>query len=215
MKPKEISAIPYAKPVRVGNYRLWRGKVSVSLPSEEGDVASQRYSVEVLNVSNLDGSWKVQVPQTSMMYGTIVQAYNTTDLELRDNFLGMLFTNMSNVCLISSEALHDAFFFLTEMMSFPYLLLPEKEMRRRMSDRMKELGIEKKRRDAHISEMVEYRRGLYELVEKKKARFLAEYERQQRESTKNEEELLKAMEQDEIAEQAMDVMSNDSEEESN
>lgn len=183
--------IPFGKAVRVGNYKVWR---------------SRSREMEQVNVSNLDGTWTVKIPQSAAMFGTITQAFVTTDENLRDQFLGMIFTNMQNVCLVNSESLHDAFFFLTEMMSFPYLLLPEKEMETRMADGMKALGVEKKAIKEHIAKMVTYRRSLYELIELKKKRFIEEYERQQSERRSGEDEELKRLEQDEIAGQALDIL---------
>lgn len=183
--------IPFGKAVRVGNYKVWR---------------SRSREMEQVNVSNLDGTWTVKIPQSAAMFGTITQAFVTTDENLRDQFLGMIFTNMQNVCLVNSESLHDAFFFLTEMMSFPYLLLPEKEMEKRMADGMKALGVEKKAIKEHIAKMVTYRRSLYELIELKKKRFIEEYERQQSERRSGEDEELKRLEQDEIAGQALDIL---------
>ena len=183
--------IPFGKAVRVGNYKVWR---------------SRSREMEQVNVSNLDGTWVVKIPQSAAMFGTIMQAFVTTDENLRDQFLGMIFTNMQNVCLVNSESLHDAFFFLTEMMSFPYLLLPEKEMEKRMADGMKALGVEKKAIKEHIAKMVTYRRSLYELIELKKKRFIEEYERQQSERRVGEDDAMKRLEQDEIAGQALDIL---------
>lgn len=189
--------IPFGKAVRVGNFKLWRGRYNMS-----------GANIECLHVSNLDGSWMVRIPATTTMFSTIMNGYATTDEEGRNNFLGMLFTNMANVSLISSEALHDAFFFLTEMMTFPYMLLPEKEMVKRMKDVMKKVGKDKKDAEEHIRKMCEYRKGLYELIERKKERFIEDYERQQAEAMANEpsEEDLR---RDELAEQAMEVLNEE------
>ena len=202
MSQERNNNIPYLKPARVGNFKVWRGRYTVKVDKEKQDI-------ECINVSNLDGSWRVQIPSTMMMYATIADAFNTTDDNLREQFLGMVFTNMYNCSTCSSEALHDAFFFLVEMMTFPYLILPEKEMVKRMKGKMKALGYDKKKGDEHIAQMVEYRKGLYELIERKKARFLDEYERQMSERFDKEEESLEQLEQDELAEKAVDVLSEE------
>lgn len=188
--------IPFVKAVRVGNYKLWRSKKDM----------------EFIHVSNLDGSWKVQIPSTSNMFGFISQQYATIDKELRENFLGMVFTNMLNISLTPSPALHDSLFFLTDMLSFPYLLLPEKEMVKRMEKGMKVAGLKKEQIKEHISEMVKYRSQLYDLIEKKKASLINDYERQQAAQIAKEDESLKELEQAEIAEQAIDVINKESEE---
>lgn len=186
--------IPFVKAVRVGNYKLWRTK----------------RDIEYVNVSNLDGSWKVQIPSTAQMFGFICQQYATVDKEMREQFLGMVFTNMQNITLTPSPALHDSLFFLTEMMSFPYLLLPEKEMMKRMEKGLKAAGMEKKSIKEHISEMVKYRSQLYDLIEKKKSQLIEEYERQQAEEMAKENDALKELEQEELAEQAIEVLNGDS-----
>lgn len=194
--------IPFVKPARVGNFKLWRGKINLGSRKE-------KIEIECVNVSNLEGSWMVRIPSTSEMFGFICSQYATVDTEMRDKILGMVFTNMHNVNLIPSPALQDGFWFLTEMMTFPYLLLSEKEMEKRMYNGMKELGIDKKKTDSHVKEMVSYRRQLYELIEKKKLQLIEEYERQQAERRAKEEESMKALDQDEIAEQAIDVLNKE------
>jgi hypothetical protein len=152
-----------------------------------------------------------RIPATSGMYGFFLSQYATFEEELRDNVLGMIMTNQLNVCLTPSPALHDALFFLTEMMSFPYNLLPEKEMVKRMKDNMKKLGVDKKQADEHISKMVEYRKQLYELIERKKAAFIEDYERQQEERWAKEDEAQKRLEQDATAEQMLETLNSQEE----
>jgi hypothetical protein len=193
--------IPYNRAVRVGNFKLWRSKYVVASGKE-------KTSIDCLHISNLDGSWMTRIPATSGMYGFFLSQYATFDEELRDNVLGMIMTNQLNVCLTPSPALHDALFFLTEMMSFPYNLLPEKEMVKRMKDNMKKLGVDKKQADEHISKMVEYRKQLYELIERKKAAFIEDYERQQSERWAKEGEAQEQLEQDDTAEQMLEVLNS-------
>lgn len=221
-KERNELLIPFVKPARVGNYKVWRSKISVSYdPTDEQRekvrmesggrerAVRKTVTIEAVNVSNLDGSWRVQIPSTCGMFGFICSQYATIDEEKRDNFLGMVFTNMLNINLTPSPALHDALFFLTEMMSYPYMLLSEKEMVKRMRDGLKKDGMDKKKADEHIKQMVEYRTKLYSLIDDKKARFLEDYERQQEERRAKEPEENKHLEQDEIAEQAMELLKND------
>ena len=204
MAKKKISegglpTIPYGKAVCVGNYKLWRGKCVLS-----GKVKAR---IDCIYVSSLYGGWMTRVPATSGIFTTICNGYaNTTDDDLRAEFLGMIFSDMYDICNRSSEALHDAFHFLTEMMQFPYLLLSEKEMTHRMKSTMQAAGIGKEQQKEHIAKMVEYRRGLYELIERKKNAFLDAYERQLAEAREKESESLDALRHDEIAEQAIDIL---------
>lgn len=194
--------IPYGRAVSVGNFKLWRGKYNLGRGKDKNEI-------ECVHVSNLDGSWMVRIPSTSSMFSTILQGYATVDESLRNNYLGMILTNVFNVSTISSVALHDAFNFLVEMMTFPYMLLPEKEMVKRMKAGLKADGMDKKKADAHIEEMLGYRYKLYELIERKKNDYIEEYERQQAEIRAREPEELKAMEQDAIAEEALDILSQE------
>jgi len=196
--------IPFGKAARVGNFKLWRGNYVIGSGKD-------RTSIECVHVSSLDGSWMVRIPSTSQMFSTIANSYATTDETIRDNFLGMLFSNFMNVTNVPSEALHDAFFFLTEMMSFPYMLLSEKEMEKRMKEQLKASGMEKDKAKEHIAKMMDYRRQLYGLIEKKKSAYIEEYERQQKERLEKEPEAQKQLEQDEIAEQAIDILNKEGE----
>ena len=199
-KKNDEGKIPFKKAVRIGNFKLWRSKFPLKTGKESMDV-------DCINVSNLDGSWMVRIPSTMSIYGLICQSYDTTDSEMREQFLGMLFTNQYNICTCGSEALHDSLFFLTEMLTFPYLLLSEKEMSKRMDKAMKELGYDKKRRKEHIGKMIDYRAGLYELIEEKKRRCIEDYERQQalqREYGRTSEE--EDLRREDIADEAMDIL---------
>lgn len=191
-------SIPFGRAVRVGNYKLWRSRYSV------GSGVGKRV-LSCIHVSSLDGGWSVRIPETSQMYGAVTQGYATTDDAIREKFLGMLFTNIYNVCNISSEALHDGFSFLTEMMTFPYLLLSEEEMCRRMREQFNRLGGgDTKSFENHISMICGYRRQLYELIDKKIARFIESYEKQQSGHHPSE-----GLDEDAAAESAFDVLMNE------
>lgn len=197
--------IPYGKGTRIGNFKLWRTNYAIGSGKE-------KTTIECVCVSSLDGTWMTRIPSTSQMFSTICNSFATTDETLRDNFLGMLFTNCYNVSNIPSEALHDAFYFLQEMMTFPYMLLPEKEMEKRMKENMKKLGVDKAKAKEHIKNMMEYRHGLYELIERKKKVYIDDYERQQSERWAKEDEAQKQLDQDEIAEQAIATLNEEGEE---
>lgn len=191
--------IPFGKAVRVGNFKLWRGRYVMA-------GGKDRTGIECVHVSSLDGSWMVRIPSTSTMFGFICSQYATVDENIRDNMLGMVFTNVYNCANLPSPALHDGFWFLQEMMTFPYLLLPEREMVSRMDKGMKELGLDRKRRNEHIGKMVEYRKELYELIERKKDALIEDYERQQAERRSKDPEAEKQLDSDAIAEQAVDIL---------
>lgn len=191
--------IPFGKAVRVGNFKLWRGLFALGKGRDKS-------SVECLHVSSLDGAWMVRIPCTSQMFATLMQGYATVDETLRENYIGMIITNIYNLSTIPSIAMHDAFHFLMEMVTFPYLMLPEKEMERRMKDGMKSLGVEKDKAKEHISKMMDYRHQLYDLLWRKRDDYVADYERQQAERMAKEPDAEKALDQDAIAEQAIDIL---------
>lgn len=166
--------IPYVKPVRVGNFKLWRRRQTIGKGKDT-------HSIDCLIISNLEGSWRVCIPSTMAIYGTIFNTYMTTDDNLREDFLGMLFTNYYNLTTTNSEVLHDAFFFLQEMATMPYLLLSEDEMVERMRRVYTDLGgRDVKSNEQHIAAMCDYRKQLYELIERKKSAVIESYEQQVR-----------------------------------
>lgn len=197
--------IPFGKAVRVGNFKLWRGNYATASGKE-------RTTMECVHVSSLDGSWMVRIPSTSAMFGFICTQYATFDPNIRENMLGMVFTNIYNISMIPSPALHDGFWFLSEMLTFPYMLLSEKEMEKRMKENMKKLGVEKPKAKEHISKMMEYRKGLYELIERKKAACIGDYERQQAERWASEEKAQEALQHDETAEKMIQTLNESKEE---
>ena len=136
--------IPFGRAARVGNFKLWRGNYVIGSGKD-------RTAIECLHVSSIDGSWMVRIPSTSQMFSTLMNGYATVDEDLRDQYLGMILTNQYNVCNIPSVALHDGFNFLVEMMSFPYMLLSEKEMEKRMKEQLKASGMEKDKAKEHIA----------------------------------------------------------------
>jgi len=60
---------------------------------------------------------------------------------------------------------------------------------------------------------MEYRKGLYELIERKKKAYIEDYERQQAERWASEDKAQEDLHHDELAEQAIGILS-DSEKES-
>lgn len=217
--------IPFVKPERVGNFKLWRSKSSLTYTASDEERAKVRnesggtkravpmkFDIDFINISNLDGSWKVQIPQTMQMFGTISEGFAVEDKTRRDQFLGSVIGNIYNASTNSSVYFHDSLAILTEILTFPYMLLPEKEMVKRMKAVYKETGFEKKVADKQIDDMVSYRRKLYELIEKKKSDYIEEYERQQAERRAKEEDAQKALEHDEVAEQAIEVLNKEKDE---
>lgn len=199
MEKENKRVIPFVKPERVGNFKLWRGRYALKSGREKAEI-------ECLHVSNLDGSWMIRIPATMQMFSTIVQGFAVEDDRKREEFLGMLFSNQYNVTTNASEDVQYAMWLVTEMLTYPYLLLPEKEMVKRMKARMKESGIDKSAIEEHVGKMVEHRKALYELIERRKNAYLEEYERQMDERRAMEQEAERQTDRDELAEKAMDIV---------
>lgn len=64
----EPRKIPYGKPARVGNYRIWRSKYPVGKGKDKD-------FIDQINVGNLDGTWQVKVPATFEMYAILTELY--------------------------------------------------------------------------------------------------------------------------------------------
>ena len=191
--------IPFGKATRVGNFKLWRGNYTLGRGKDKTDI-------ECVYVSSIDGSYMVRIPATSGMFSFICNQYATTDPDMRDNILGMVFTNFYNIVTTPSPVLHDSLFFLTEMLLFPYLILSEDEMRKRMAESLRISGMDDEKAIEHINKMVEYRKQLWELIEKKKNTLISDYELQLAERRGKEEEADKELEHDELAEQAINEL---------
>ena len=60
--------IPFGKPARVGNYKLWRSRCTVGKGKDKD-------SIEQICVGNLDGSWQVKIPATFEMFTILWELY--------------------------------------------------------------------------------------------------------------------------------------------
>lgn len=78
-KPREI---PFGKPARIRNFKMWRTKVKLN----------KKETIEAIVISNLEGTWKVQIPQTYLMFHALTDLYATEDLKDFD----ILFSFLTN-----------------------------------------------------------------------------------------------------------------------
>ena len=67
-KPREI---PFGKPARIQNFKMWRTHVKVG----------KKETIEAIVISNADDTWKVQIPQTFLMFRALTDLYGTEDLK--------------------------------------------------------------------------------------------------------------------------------------
>lgn len=87
-KPREI---PFGKPALIRDFKMWRTKVSVG----------KKKTIEAIVITNADGTWKVQIPQTYLMFRALTDLYSTEDLE----DFNILFSFLSNFNFCTSISL--------------------------------------------------------------------------------------------------------------
>ena len=134
------SDIPFVKPARVGNFKLWRSKFQVSaypdlaedevkrIVAEKGRVRKEKFDVECINVSNLEGTWKVQVPSTFEMFSVLNALYAdlvSGDTKLQSRAYGLFQTilgNMMYASTIGNGFYHRALEMVATCYAYPEML---------------------------------------------------------------------------------------------
>lgn len=109
--------IPFVRPARVGNYKLWRNKVTVGKGKD-------RYDVEQICISDLEGVWQVRIPATNAMFAAISGLY--ADESLAPS-LSTIFANMLMVSTIPNGYFHRAVQMCESVYFNPDLLRKKKE----------------------------------------------------------------------------------------
>ena len=194
----EQSAIPYGKPARIGNFKIWKSKFElVSDPTEEQrkkvaeesrgkkKAVRQKVTIDCINVSILDGSWMVRIPQTFEQFAMLSLAYSWSLSDDKDeqvkgtDYLRTAISNMYYVSCICNGYFHHGVEMVTSAYVDPELL---KENERGVAF-LKDAKLT-------IERFLEWRKGYDKLV--------AEGEPSERE-----------LHQDEIAEQAMEILANE------
>lgn len=97
-KEDAVVGIPFGRPARMGNFRLWKTLTVVGK-------GKAKTNVECINVSDLDGTWLVRIPQTYEMFGMLTVAYKwsqSEDMEERRRGNGFIRTAISNMFYVSS-----------------------------------------------------------------------------------------------------------------
>ena len=115
------STIPFGRPTRVGNFRLWKSAYVVGK-------GKSKTCVECINVSNLDGTWLIRIPQNFEMFGMLTIAYQwskSEDAEERrrgEGFIRTAFSNMAYVSMICNGFFHHGVEMVTAAYANPSLL---------------------------------------------------------------------------------------------
>ena len=194
----EQSAIPFGKPARIGNFKIWKSKFElVSDPTEEQrkkiaeesrgkkKAVRQKVTIDCINVSILDGSWMVRIPQTFEQFAMLSLAYSWSLSEDKDeqvkgsDYLRTAISNMYYVSCICNGFFHHGVEMVTSAYADPDLLKENERGVAFLNDA--KLTIER---------FLEWRKGYDELV--------AAGEPSDRE-----------LHQDEIAEQAIELLDNE------
>lgn len=179
-KEDAVVGIPFGRPARMGNFRLWKTLTVVGK-------GKAKTNVECINVSDLDGTWLVRIPQTYEMFGMLTVAYQwsqSEDMEERRRGNGFIRTAISNMFYVSSVCngfFHHGIEMVAAAYANPTLLQDTKEGKSFMEDAKDSV-----------------------------ARFLKwreEYEKHVKEQEPTEQDL----HQEEIAEEAMEILNGDDE----
>lgn len=197
-KTDKLSMIPFGKPARIGNFKIWKSKFElVSDPTEEQrkkvaeeskgkkKAVRQKINIDCINVSILDGSWMVRIPQTFEQFAMLSLAYTWSQSEDKDeqvkglDYLRTAISNMYYVSCICNGFYHHGVEMVTSAYADPELL--------KENDRHETFLKDAKQT---IERFLKWRKGYDEMV--------AAGEPSDRE-----------LHQDEIAEQAMDILANE------
>ena len=134
------SKIPFVKPVRIGNFKLWRSKFQMQvypdldeesrkrMVQEKGKVRKESVNIECVNVSNLDGTWKVQIPSTFEMFAVLDSLYSDYSggigekMERARSVFPCLLGNMMYASTIGNGYYHRAVEMVTTCYAYPNML---------------------------------------------------------------------------------------------
>lgn len=179
------SVIPFGKPARIGNFKIWKSKFELVSESDGKKGKRQKISIDCINVSILDGSWMVRIPQTFEQFAMFSLAYSWSLSEDREervkgtDYLRTAISNMYYVSCICNGFYHHGVEMVTSAYADPELL-KENERNEAFLKEAKQT----------IERFLEWRKGYDEMV--------AAGEPSDRE-----------LHQDELAEQAMDILVNE------
>lgn len=93
-KNTENTSIPFVKPARIGNFKIWRSKKIVGN-------AKAKAKIEQISVSTIDGSWQVTIPETFEMFSMISDMYEE-HTEERMGQISFILSNMLYASCISN-----------------------------------------------------------------------------------------------------------------
>lgn len=192
-------AIPFGKAVRVGNYKLWRGNYVIASGKE-------KTTIECIHVSSLDGAWMVRIPSTSMLFGNICNYYTMGDTSYLEDFM---LPNMQMLMTDDNRILHEVYRMLYIASKNPLLFMSDKEHEEWIKRKFPEW--DKKKRKEHVQEWSKDREEIRSNYERIRKAYFDAWDEQFDKRRQMEEEALKNLEQDEIAEQSIKILQENAE----
>lgn len=184
-KTECLSMIPFGKPARIGNFKIWKSKFELVAGGDGKKVKKQKVNIDCINVSILDGSWMVRIPQTFEQFAMLCLAYSWSLSEDKDeqvkgtDYLRTAISNMYYVSCICNGFFHHGVEMVTSAYADPDLLKENERGVAFLKDAKQT-----------IERFLEWRKGYDAMVAA---------------GEPNDREL----HQDEIAEQAMDILANE------
>lgn len=95
-KEKKLREIPFGKPAIIGNFKMYRTRVSVD----------KKKTIQAIVIANLDGTWKVQIPETYLMFRALTDLYSTKN-KMDFDILFSFITNFNFCTSISHGHFQD------------------------------------------------------------------------------------------------------------
>ena len=115
--------IPFVKPARIGNFKVWRSKSTIGN-------GKSKVNVEQINISTLDEIWQVKIPATFEMFSLIrdLFAEHTSGItDQREAQLSSIFGNMLYASCIANGYFHRAINICATIYANPNLLKEDDE----------------------------------------------------------------------------------------
>ena len=122
---EERKEMPFGRPARIGNFRIWRSRLKVKVGKEGTKGKAASYDIEQINISTLDGTWQVKIPATYEMFAMITELFAEHDGSASDRRTAQLstfFGNMMYASVIANGYFQQALNFCTLVYSNPSLL---------------------------------------------------------------------------------------------
>lgn len=111
MNTTENREIPFGKPARVGNFKVWRSKKLIGKKRNKNEI-------EQINVCTLDEEWQVKIPSTTGMFSMLTGLFSRGD----DGRLSHLFTNMFGATVTANGYYHHGLSMLNIVYTNPRFL---------------------------------------------------------------------------------------------